>query len=195
MRVPRRDVADDGLGALAAQVATLQTDVAALGRGVASLTQAVRAGATTTPASDDGDEEETKGQPDWLTVTDPEAARTWMAGAVEWLAGPGRWHGLDLAPCWVLHPDVVADVLALSAERTAAYTSVPSVVLDYLGRWLPDTRARITQALTGCTEARAHKVDGQMWDCTDLDPATVATWWATDRDRPAPTALLLPSAA
>ena len=160
---------------------TLTTDVAAIGKIVGKILE--------TPDSD----EEPKGQRDWLTVTDPGVACRWLQEATEWLSTIGAAEQINLPACWPLHPLAVAEILALAAERAAAYkAAAPLASVDYLGRCLPGARSRLAHLFTDC--ARGVHVHGStQWTVRagDIDTDEVATWWATDRDRPAPEAFLL----
>ena len=192
-------------------------DVTALGRGVADLTGQIRritapgapgapedqlapAGTANDPnAADAGLEPEpAAGQPDWLTVTDPDEAAELLTGLTGWLEDVGAHHGLTVllsaAPCWPLHPNVVADLLALCVERGDAYAGErPTPVSEWHTRWLPGCRHRVDTALAGCVSERGHTAGGRLWDATGLDPQSIAAWWATDRATPAHTAFDLPA--
>ena len=197
----RRYVSDpDGLAAaLAGRVDRLETDVrrtsddlTALGRGVGQLTAQIR-GLTTATGNDPGtsggdtdpvpDEAEAESQPDWMGIEDVELAREWLTDLQSWLTYVARHHGLILsAPCWPLHPDVVALLLALQYERSAAYEGErPTPVTEWLTRWFPATSSAIETALSGCVAERGHRHAGHIYDTTDLDLAAVAAWWALDR--------------
>jgi hypothetical protein len=188
----------------------LAGDVTALGRGVADLTAQIRrttgglpqprnGSAPGSPSSgatgSDGGEEE--GQPDWVAVDDPDLAREWLTGLAQWTDTVLRTHGVRLnASCWLLHPDVVAELLALRADRDAAYTGDrPTLVSEWLARWLPGAADRVATALAACITERGHRHQGSTYDATGLDPASVATWWTTDRATPAPVAFALPRLA
>ncbi len=142
-------------------------------------------GSTAAAASDSG-----KGQRDWLAVGDPAVARLWLHQADQFTRTVLAHHGFTasgaLPSCWALHPGVVADLLALAGEHTAAYTGTkPTPVSEWLTRWLPAARERITTTLQACRNERAHHEAGRTWAHEDLDLDSVAIWWATDRDRPA----------
>jgi hypothetical protein len=204
------------LSALAGRVDSIERDLrgatgdlAALGRGVADLTAEIRRLATLTPTAagfgpqdgagngaDAGAEDGTEaspGQPDWLAIQDAETARLWLVELHRWVEQVLAGHGLTIpAACWPLHPDVVALLLALEVERETAYAGDrPTPVTEWLTRWLPTTAARIDTALAGCVAERGHHHAGAVYDATGLDPASIATWWATDRTTPAPDAFAL----
>jgi hypothetical protein len=141
---------DKALTALAGRLDALEhdlrqnsADVTALGRGVTDLTIQIRHFTTTASASsgagssagdgaggsapvpadaEDGEaDNEEVGQPDWFAVEDPDAAVEILADLTEWVEQVGSHHGIVLpVACWVLHPDVVADLLALTSERDSA---------------------------------------------------------------------------
>ncbi|NLT53716.1 MAG: hypothetical protein GXX79_03935 [Actinomycetales bacterium] len=195
------------------------TDVTALGHGLAELTAQIRALANGTrtaggggagtargdigtaaggargPGSTSPDGEEATAQRDWLTVTDPTTAADWLSDLSEWVTAVGTRHGLNLSePCWVLHPDIVTELLALAAERVDAYDGDdPTAVCEWLSRWLPGATERITTSLAACVADRGHREAGHLYSTRDVDlsPTTVATWWTTDRHLPAPQALAL----
>lgn len=195
--------------ALAARVDRLErdvhqssTDLTALGRGVADLTAQIRSltstiGSTTGSAGgarQQQDAEDDDPQPDWIAVLDVETARTWLAAVADGVRDVLPQHGVTLAaPCWALHPGVVALLLAVQLERAAAYAQArPTAVTEWLTRWLPAAVARIDDALAACVAERGHREAGAVYDARDVDLASVATWWAADRHLPAARALALP---
>jgi hypothetical protein len=192
--------------ALEQQLAQNAGDVTALGRGVADLTTQIRQLTNTPAAGGSGDggagaeengpaeEEPPVGQPDWFTVTEPEDAIEILTTLTVWVQNIGAHHGIALpVACWGLHPDVVAALLALAAERDTAYTGPqPTPVSEWLARWLPAGVAAITTALACCTEARAHTEAGIAYSLAGFDPISAGPWWALDRITPAPTAFALP---
>jgi hypothetical protein len=176
-------------------------DVAAVGRGVTDLTIQIRhltPNLGSTDAADDAaaDAAAPVGQIDWFAA-DPEGqafAVDLLHDLIAWAESVGSWYGIDLAPpCWALHPTVVADLVALLAERDAAYANTkPTPVSEFLTRWLPATRDRIRDALGPCAAERGHRHDGRTYDITGFDQLSAATWWATDRATPAVQAFALP---
>ena len=185
------------------QLGQITVDVAALGRGVGDLTTQIRKLTTTLtpdttgPAGDpvavDGDDE-MDGQPDWFAVTDPDTALEILTVLTTWVQTIGRHHGITLPiTCWVLHPHVVAALLALATERDHAYTGArPTPVSEWLTRWLPATATTISTGLAACVAVRGHWARGLTYDLTGFDPLSAGPWWATDRDTPAVTAFALP---
>jgi hypothetical protein len=184
------------------QLAQNAGDVTALGRGVADLTTQIRQLATAPTASEhagaSGETEESEspvGQPDWFTVTEPETAIHILTSLTAWVQNIGAHHGIALpVACWGLHPDVVAALLALAAERETAYTGPkPTPVSEWLARWLPASITAITTALAACAEARGHTENGKTYGLDGFDPISAGSWWALDRTTPAPTAFALPA--
>ena len=204
------------------QITQTSTDVATLARGVGDLTTQIRdlttiltpptnrqhppnpgqdpaapahdLTSTGTDPDDDGDgQEEVEGQPDWFTVTDPGVAQAILGTLTTWVQDVTTHYGLTLpSVCWALHPDVVADLLALHSERAGAYTGPrPTPVSEWLTRWLPATTERIHTALRACASERGHVHDGLTYDTTGFDPLSAGAWWALERHLPAPTAFAL----
>lgn len=200
---------DDRYRALASVVSQLGAKVDDLTQDMDSTKRAVEMVlSTVTDALEAGDADMKDGkkpkkakptQRDWFAVTDADTAVVWMTDVTQWLAGPGTGLRFDLAPCWPLHPDVVAELLALSASWKDAYGApTPGPVQDLLGRSVPTARAHITESLAPCTRpenrvgpAPAHVDPAGTWSIgptSTLDPLSVAAWWALDRgnpDRPA----------
>jgi hypothetical protein len=188
------------IDSLERQLTQTARDVTALGRGLTDLTTQIRTLTTNTTAnltSPAGSPPPAvvleEGQPDWFAVTDPDTARDLLTGLSGLVGAVLVHHGITLTvACWALHPDVVADLLALAAERDAAYTGPrPTPVSEWLSRWLPATTERITTALTGCVAERGHRDGGRVYDTTGFDPLSAAAWWAMDRHVPAAEAFAL----
>ena len=163
-------------------------DLAALGRGLAALrtTQPTTGSTARTPAASSsseaggsGDGEGAEGPRSWMTVTNPEVAAQWLTDTTTWLREVGSGHRLDLVPCWPLHPDVVAEVLALAETWQSAYAGNPTDVAEWLTRWLPAAKDRIGQSLTRCQVG--HAIHRTTYAVVDLSPTAVAAWWTRDR--------------
>lgn len=193
--------------ALEQTTSTAAGDVAALGRSLADVTGQLRRlanGAPTTPndaraviaAAGTGEgntdaEDEPAPQWDWFAFTDPETVGLLLDPAqlaLDMLLLADRavrdvlgYYGIALTvACWSLHPTVVADLLALHAERAAAYASPsPTPVSEWLTRWVPTGRDRITAALADCVAERGHRHEGRTYDVRSFDAYSVAAWWAT----------------
>jgi len=114
-----------------------------------------------------------------MTVADPDQAARWLTDATAWLGEVGSGHRLDLVPCWPLHPDVVAEVLALAETWRSAYQGNPTDVAEWLTRWLPAAKDRISASLNRCQVG--HAINRTTYATDDLTPAAVATWWTGDR--------------
>ena len=197
--------------ALEQDTRVLRTDADGLGRGYARLTTQIdrlaNRASTTTGAGAGGTSgtagrsaptgpgaADDEGQPDWLTVTDPDVAVAWVTAADIWARDILTRHGLALTstPCWPIHPDVVGDLLALIAQREEAYGGAkPAAVSEWLTRWLPAGIDRIRGRLAVCLDERGHSQNSRIYDAKPVDPAHAAHWWATDRNTPAPKALAL----
>jgi hypothetical protein len=176
------DAVGHGLGALTAQVQTL-TD-ATNRRILTTPTRGIRAAGTDAESGEAAAVDEAgDGQPNWLTVTDPDTAAQWLADAAAFAADVLPRFGSGALPgCWPLHPAAVAEVLALRAQHELAYSlPEPTGVSEVLARWLPGAKARIGKELYGCDAQRAHQCRGRAYEIPRLDPARVAGWWVDTR--------------
>jgi len=111
----------------------------------------------------------------------------------------------SLPECWLWHPDVVEELLWLMHAWCAAYQGkAASVALagDWHDRQRPGAVRRIRQAAGSCSRENHQTRPG--WDQTPagaapvpgLDAvASIAAWWATGRDDPAPEPTPDPAAA
>lgn len=155
----RLTVLENRLGGLDDAVSAIRADVAALGRGLADITGGVRdlTNATTghilrtagaggngtgsgpaaaNPGAPADGQGEGEGQPDWIRVTDPDAAAGWLIVVGEFVEEVLPWYGYTPPPCWPLHPGVVAELLALHAQYTAVYAIGDATgVCEWLSRW------------------------------------------------------------
>ncbi len=180
------------------EVRKTSADVAALGRGLADLTAQIRTLTTGGPVGTAGavqdDDDQPAGQLDWFAVDDIETARAILTGLQDTVEAILTHHGISLdVPCWPLHPAVVVDLLALTAERDGAYTGPkPTPVSEWLTRWLPATTDRITAALATCLAEHGHRERPHLYDTTGFDPLSAAAWWARERHLTAPEAFALP---
>jgi hypothetical protein len=174
----------------------LSVDVQALARGLADVTNRVThlaeattgrilrgAGQTPAHATVDGGSAaaaEGESQRHWVAVTDPAEAIQWLSDAVTFDAEVLAPLGLAPDPaCWVLHPLVVTELLALEAEYRASYAGQdPTPVCELLSRWLPGAVGRIRLDLKPCHNDRAHRHGGRAFEIPSLDPTRVAAWWA-----------------
>ncbi len=174
--------------------AETHTDVQALGRGLNDLASAVRSGSATTGTTSGAasqNEEEQAAQPDWfardLTAELACEMVTVLRAQTEVVLAH---YGIELAPpCWVLHPTVVADLLALVCERQTAYADErPTRVSEWVNRWQPAAAERVTTALNPADRTEptttATGACGTSATSTPLRRHLVAT----DRNTPAPDA-------
>jgi hypothetical protein len=193
----------DGVDERLAALDVLTGDVTALGHGLAELTNRVtaltqatnhaiiagptRAGDATDPdTTDDTTDDDTggeEGQPDWLTVTDPDEATGWLTDALVFADDVlARFPRGKLPACWPVHGPAVVEVLALQRQWADAYTSPdPGAVSDLLGRWLPGTVHRLRQLTGECEIQRAHQEKGRNYRVPTLEPGRVARWWVESR--------------
>lgn len=178
-------------------------DVSALGRSVADLTGQLRRLVETSPShpaagraaiahagTSSAGEDEAQPQWDWFAFTDPETVGLLddpAQLALDMLMLADRavrdvlgHYGITLpVACWSLHPTVVADLLALHAEREAAYAAPsPTAVSEWLTRWVPAGRDRISAAMAECAAERGHRHAGRTYDVRGFDPFSAAAWWA-----------------
>ena len=190
----------DGVDKRLAQLDVVTGDVTALGHGLAELTNRVTTlgEATTrniltapnrprdatdpdhTPDQDTAGED---GQPDWLTVTDPDQATAWLTDALAFTDDVlARFPRGKLPACWPVHGPAVVEVLALHRQWADAYADPdPGAVSDLLGRWLPGALHRLGQLTGECGLQRAHYDNGHSYRVPTLDPSRVALWWVESR--------------
>lgn len=194
----------DGIDKRLARLDVLADDVTDLGHTLGELTHRVTAltqattrkiitGPDRHPHNVESDPDETsdipedgqgqEGQPDWLTVTDPDTATAWLADAVAFTTDIlARFPHGSLPACWPVHELAVVEVLALHRQWVDAYTSPdPGAVSDLLGRWLPTAVHRLQQATGECGLHRSHQQDGHFYQVPALDADRVALWWVETR--------------
>lgn len=127
------------------------------------------------------------GQPDWLSVTDPEVAQTILDETALWVDHYGRYLGLELRHCWPWHPQVVVLIVAAAQHYRAVYAAaVPPAVTDFLTVRMRAIRTQ-SEALfpVGCRDT-THEVDEIRYTVHLDELPALATWWATDRTGLAP---------
>jgi hypothetical protein len=191
------------------ELRTISQDMTALGRGVAELTAQIRrltqaagppgaaptgSASDTSPSAGGAAADPPPGQRDWFAVADREAAECWLREAGEWAELILPWRGVKLTSigCWLIHPDVVEELLALTAQREDAFAGPkPAAVSEWLTRWQPSGIDRIRTSLTACRDANAHDHAGQLYDAGRVSHASAATWWISHRELPAHQALRL----
>jgi hypothetical protein len=196
---------DDGrLARLAAQVdrldqqltglAGLRADVDAHTSAITRLAETLGRSAKSRPGdqADAAAGGEASGVREWMTVTDPAAAVKWLDELAVWIRRV--WTRYQrLAVCWVWHPVVVAELLAVQASWTAATGEDASAdgLSAWHDRWQPGAATRVGRQLAGCERSDGLHLDGATK--YRPDPAVldeVAAWWATthgaDPDQPSP---------
>lgn len=189
----------DGVDTRLLHLDALTRDVAAIGRGMADLTAQVRAlteattrgiitastrtGHESGPDATSDAEEGQEGQPDWLTVPDPESAAVWLTDALVFVDDVlARFPDGTLPACWPLHEVAVVEVVALHRQWVDAHASPdPGAVSDLLGRWLPGAVRRLGKLTGECGLQRAHQENGHSYRVPALDPGRVALWWVESR--------------
>jgi hypothetical protein len=128
----------------------------------------------------------------WLTATDaPEAYRA-LADLVEWIEAVYRWYpDGDLPSCWLWHPWVVEELLALRAAHASAYKpkAPPREALDWHDKHRPNVAARIDKVL-GSHSLELHDRPMLPDGVPASDPITVSRVvpeWTDHKRVPEPT--------
>jgi hypothetical protein len=176
---------------------TAQESANAAHRGLAQLADAIPGAAL---AGDEPADEETV-EP-WLVLEDPDVARTELADLADWLGAVYlRYHRSDLGACWMWHPTVVAELLALRDGWRAAYygpRATATAALDWHDRYRPATVSRIRAELNDCSLTEHASRGRRQYAPVRLRGADLAdemaTWWATTHGgtaAPAPTPTML----
>jgi hypothetical protein len=132
-------------------------------------------------------EQESEGQPDWLTCRDAAEARTILTETMDWVEECGRYLGVAPVECWPWHPPAVAVLLSGARHYRSAYAGESTVtVVDLLTRYLPAIHKQVPMAMREDTSrapcnGAIHR-EGEApysYDLERLD--ALAFWWATDR--------------
>lgn len=150
-------------------------------------------------------EKKPKGQPSWLTIDGEDdqqldQAVKLLADLAEWIGQVwSRYPDSRLPHCWAYHPWAVTELMAVWQAWKHAYTGKtadPVRVLEWLDRWRPNTAARLTQNLGGCSLSD-HVPGGNLTYLPARTPGgadhleAVAQWWAIThggQESPVPTA-------
>ncbi|SBT63113.1 hypothetical protein GA0070622_0066 [Micromonospora sediminicola] len=170
------------------QVEAVQEVADAAQRGVVVLAEAIErlraaGGSSETGSADD----HSKPTPSWLTIDDPGAAAAALGELAEWLRTVYvRYSGAALGDCWLWHPDVVTELLALREAWISAYQgprASAETVMDWHDRYRPGTVARVNAALGRCY-LQQHLATGELSYSPARLSATeqvadIARWWAT----------------
>lgn len=177
----------DPLAGVPSRVDDLARAVAQLADAVAAMSGAAAPSAPTPP-------------PSWLVCpTDREVTRRLLDDLTVWLHtvflrypdGAG-----SLPECWLWHPDIVEELLWLMHAWIAAYqgrgASVQNVG-DWHDRQRPGVVRRIRAQHASCSRESHQQRPGWTTVPTGATPVpgrdavdSIAAWWATDRDQPAP---------
>jgi hypothetical protein len=112
--------------------------------------------------------------------------------AVVYLRYPDAAAGLP--DCWLWHPDVTEELLWLMHAWLAAYRdehAAVSLAADWHDRYRPNVVRRITTAAGRCSLENHQSRESQPLPGAPEVPVAVAaepiaTWWATQRQDPAP---------
>jgi hypothetical protein len=198
----------DGLDTRVTRLDGLADDVTAIGHALGQLTERVTAlgdattrtiltapdrrhhpvaasdtGTGAVPGLDSSETEAEDGQPDWLTVTDPDLAAAWLTEAMGFADDIlARFPHGDLPGCWPLHAIAVVEVVALHRQWVDAHASTdPAGVSELLARWLPTAVHRIRQQTGECGLQRSHQHQGRAYRVPHLDAGRVADWWIQSR--------------
>ena len=138
-------------------------------------------------------EDEDERERDWLTVVEPLDAFRWLCELDEWhTAVYVRMAGKALPECWPWHSRAVEVLLALMAQRAAAYAS-PTGVSDFRGRWLPNAVKELwgqnsqPGVLSGCSDG--DHVDGRNHYQADPTKLRELAEWHVTRQEGTPPGL------
>ena len=155
--------------ALAAQVATLRGQVAALktrfdndviGKHLAVLAEIKRLGSQVTELAQavtetrDGDRQRAQTAPYWIGLSSQDRAAQ-LAGLQQWANTVLRreYGGYQLPACWANHPHAIWELSTVAAEWHRTYTrNRPSLdrALEFHDRWLPGTMRRLAEITRRC---------------------------------------------
>lgn len=136
------------------------------------------------PAAEPDEDAAPKAEP-WLLHHDPDKARADLDRLIEWL---GRvyvhYHRGELAACWLWHPGVIAELIALRDGWTAAHYGPRAssiAVLDWHDRYRPNAARRIGDELRNCSLTN-HTTGGERAYRPPTVPgiaraADIADWW------------------
>ena len=160
---------DTGTAALAAQVAALRGQVAALktrldndviGQQLVALAEIKRLRTQVTGLTQavtetrDGDRQRGQAAPYWIGLS-PQDHAAQLAELQQWTDTILRreYGGYELTACWASHPHAIWELSTLAAEWHRTYSpSRPSLdrALEFHDRWLPGTMRRIAEITRRC---------------------------------------------
>lgn len=101
-------------------------------------------------------------QRDWFLVNDPAVAMRWLRDLEAWYVRVyQRRTGVDLPACWVWHPGVVDDLLAMQAHHMwASKQSQPTYRTQYRQVWLSTNGGiKAVDALRDCRDGGHYDPD------------------------------------
>lgn len=131
----------------------------------------------------------------WLLTADPDSARRILDDLAGWVDQVYlAYHGVALRSCWLWHPAVVEELVALRELHHDAYAGPGAgwkAVGDWHERYRPGVAKRVKEALGGC-ELAQHVPGGAAHGVARPAPLTaavgpVAQAWTTSRATPTPT--------
>lgn len=131
----------------------------------------------------------------WLLTTDPDVARRTLDDLARWLDEVYlTYHGVTLASCWLWHPSVIEELVALREAHHDAFAASGAswkAVGDWHERYRPGVVGRVKEALGAC-ELGQHVPGGTARRPACRAPltaavGTVAQAWVDHRGTPEPT--------
>ena len=131
----------------------------------------------------------------WLLTADPDCARRTLEDLVAWVGAVYlTYPRTALMSCWLWHPAVVEELVALREAHHDAYAGPAAswkAVGDWHERYRPGVVRRVTDALRACDLAQ-HVPGAPAHAVTSPAPLTaaagpVAQAWTTHQGTPTPT--------
>lgn len=170
----------DRVDRLGDRITSAETAVAHIGDAVDALSRAVVAEAIEDEAA--APPPKLGPAPDWLRITDQDAAEHLLRDLGTWVHEVLRHHSTNgpIETCWPFHPGLVAVLLACQHAWRAAYEDPearPAAGIEWSDRWLKVTTDRITATTTSCANGHADAVD-------PAQALTYARWWARTHGTP-----------
>jgi hypothetical protein len=155
----------------------LRADLAAHGRALTRLTN-------TDPTASPGLVVPGEVVPDWLTVTDPHLAITWLTNLSVWMQEVwNHYPSASLPGCWRWHPSVVTELL--TCQHTWIEATKPGTgsgaFAAWHDRWRPTTAERVHKTMTGCLRAEGCHTNptGHHYHYNTEVLDEYAHWWVT----------------
>lgn len=136
------------------------------------------------------EERKREGLRNWLKVDDKDTAQKWLDELGAFVEGTlDLIEPVRLTNCWLWHPRVVVELLAVQAHVEGVYKqSSPPALADLLGRHLQMYATRIESRLEQCRSASCHvsdypKENGHEWKVDEQATEEYVQWWCTTPDR------------